>query len=93
MDQGVISAMKRHYKMGFLRETLACEHSTNFDFVQFVKKWTVLDCMNVLREAWISLTPNTLRNSWKKLINPVKFVNICDNLKILSRTNNCKLHI
>ncbi|XP_051161312.1 jerky protein homolog-like isoform X2 [Leptopilina boulardi] len=38
-------------------------------------KWTVLDCMNVLREAWISLTPNTLRNSWKKLINPASLLN------------------
>lgn len=74
MDQGVISALKRHYKMGFLRESLTCNHNSNCEFIQFVKKWTVLNCMNVLKESWISLTPNTLRNSWKKLINTVSII-------------------
>lgn len=68
MDQGVISAMKRHYKTGFLRELLSQNHDNNNDVVSFVKKLTVLDCMHVLKEAWISLTPTTLQNSWKKLM-------------------------
>ena len=68
MDQGVISALKRRYKTGFLYEMLSRNHKTNAEFVQSVKKWSILNCMFVLRESWGALTQSTLRNAWKKLL-------------------------
>ena len=68
MNQGVISALKRRYKTGFLHEMLSRNHKKNAEFVQSVKKWSILDCMFVLRESWSALTQSTLRNAWKKLL-------------------------
>ena len=44
MDQGVISALKRRYKTGFLYEMLFRNHTKNAEFVQSVKKWSILNC-------------------------------------------------
>ena len=38
MDQGIISALKRRYKTGFLHEMLSRNHQTNAEFVQSIKK-------------------------------------------------------
>lgn len=83
MDQGVISAMKRHYKTGLLRELLSSDTFANGDVVLFLKKWTVLDCMKILKEAWDILTPTTIGNAWNKIL-----PNIKKNVQNISVTNN-----
>ena len=47
MDQGVISALKHRYKMGFLYEMLSRNHKTNAEFVQSIKRWTILNCISI----------------------------------------------
>ena len=78
MDQGIISALKRRYKMGFLHGMLSRNHQTNAEFVQSIKKWSILDCMFVLRESWAALTQSTLRNAWKKLLPNHLPHSVCD---------------
>ena len=78
MDQGIISALKRRYKMGFLHEMLSRNHQTNAEFVQSIKKWSILDCMFVLRESWAALTQSTLCNAWKKLLPNHLPHSVCD---------------
>lgn len=38
------------YKTGFLRESLTQNHGSSLNFVQFVKKWTILDCIKIYRK-------------------------------------------
>ncbi|XP_033225262.1 jerky protein homolog-like [Belonocnema kinseyi] len=68
MNQGVISAVKLHYKTGFLRELLAGQHDNKASVIKFVKKFSVLEYIGILRNAWSSITTSVLSNSWKKLI-------------------------
>ena len=78
MDQGIISALKRRYKTVFLHEMLSRNHQTNAEFVQSITKWSILDCMFVLRESWDALTQSTLRNAWKKLLPNHLPHSVCD---------------
>lgn len=88
MDQGVISAVKRHYKTGFLRELLACQHEDKASALSFVKKWSVFDCMKILQTSWSSITTSTLRNSWKKLI-----PTLGPSTSVISPSNDELLHL
>lgn len=64
MDQGVIMSMKRHYKRNLLRELLLQENDC---VTTFCKSLNMLKCCEYLSQAWDSVTPQTLRNAWKKL--------------------------
>uniref|UniRef100_A0A0K0EBY7 HTH CENPB-type domain-containing protein n=1 Tax=Strongyloides stercoralis TaxID=6248 RepID=A0A0K0EBY7_STRER len=64
MDQGVISAMKRLYRSGFLM-TLVEEDE---NLVDFWKKMTLSDALHEIAEAWSEVKPVTLIRSWRKII-------------------------
>lgn len=68
MDQGVISALKRVYRTGFLRELLSHTHDNRSNVLRFMKQWNVLNCMNVLKNAWDGLSQSTLSNPWRRLL-------------------------
>ena len=68
MDQGPISAFKRHYKTGFLRESLGKNLQSRSQVLEFVKKRSLLECFYILKEAWKCLSDSTLSNAWKKLL-------------------------
>ncbi|XP_055523048.1 jerky protein homolog-like [Wyeomyia smithii] len=69
MDQSVINAIKTRYKRKLML-TLVLENE-NLPFQDRLKKITLLQSVNWLSEAWDEITPSTIRNSWKKLIDPV----------------------
>lgn len=66
MDQGVINSMKCNYKSAFLRRLLNSESGPS-TITDFKKKFTIKDCIYMLREAWDSVTQETLANAWHKL--------------------------
>ena len=70
MDQGPISATKRHYKTGFLRELLSQNCKDKSGVIAFVKKLSLVDCFHVLHEAWNRLSEKTLSNAWNEIIFP-----------------------
>ncbi|XP_011708346.1 PREDICTED: jerky protein homolog-like [Wasmannia auropunctata] len=64
MDQGVIEQTKRIYKKNVLRLLL----KENLPQTVFLKLWTILDCCNVIAEAWNNVSFNNLRRAWKNLL-------------------------
>lgn len=66
MDQAVINATKTRYKRKLmLKLILENEH---LKFEDRLKKITLQDCIDWIAEAWDEISPMTIQNSWKKLV-------------------------
>ncbi|KAL4126732.1 hypothetical protein QTP88_010941 [Uroleucon formosanum] len=66
MDQGVISCLKRRYKMIFLRYLL---QEDCFDSMkELLKTWTIKDAIFAVCNAWENVPAITLRLSWPKIL-------------------------
>lgn len=71
MDQGPIQATKMRYKKKLMLELLLANE--NIPFEQRLKEITLKQSIDWLVDAWQEVTPETMINSWKKLveINPI----------------------
>ena len=66
-DQGVIRALKAHFRNAIRQAIIDAideDHDENGPGV--VKKITLLQAMDMLKDAWISVTPDTVKNCWRK---------------------------
>ena len=66
MDQGVINSLKCNYRSAFLRRLLNSESPPNM-IAEFKNEFNIRDCLYMLRDAWDSVTQESLMNSWHKL--------------------------
>ncbi|XP_046142498.1 jerky protein homolog-like [Osmia bicornis bicornis] len=64
MDQGIIAKMKTVYRHKAIRKATTYQGGIN----QFQKQFTLKDCIQVLDESWMEVSPNNIINSWKKII-------------------------
>lgn len=64
MDQGVIEQTKKIYKKNVLRLLLM----GTLKQTKFLKQLTILDCCNMIAEAWNNVSINNLRKAWKNLL-------------------------
>lgn len=64
MDQGVIEQTKKIYKKNMLRLLLM----GTLKQTEFLKQLTILDCCNMIAEAWNNVSINNLRKAWKNLL-------------------------
>ena len=62
-DQGIINALKFHYRKNMVRKLMDCIDSGKKveDF-----KITLLDALKMIREAWDKVTPMTIMNCFRK---------------------------
>ncbi|KAJ8935904.1 hypothetical protein NQ318_008667 [Aromia moschata] len=94
MDQGVISALKRCYKTMFLNELLAKEFEEKGTVDELIKKWNLRDCFHLLQNAWDNVTIDTLKNSWKNLLQlhlagPVQTQTVARLLEVIRHIPSC----
>ena len=73
MDQGVISAMKRHYIRRYLDEVLVVIEDGFVDnrgerTLANIKRYNIRSAIFNFAAAWQDLRPSVLANSWKKLL-------------------------
>ncbi|XP_018396043.1 PREDICTED: jerky protein homolog-like [Cyphomyrmex costatus] len=87
MDQGIIEQTKRNYRKNVLRLLL----EANLLQTVFLKKLTILDCCNMIAEAWNNVLFNDLRRAWKNLlsINDAVDVTLNDNSNGRDESENC----
>lgn len=65
MDQGVISITKKLYKKYFVSKLLS-EEPFNID--NFLKKFTIKDCIDLISKAWQNIQPSTLMKVWRPML-------------------------
>ena len=73
MDQGVISAMKRHYIRRYLDEVLVVIEDGFVDnrgerTLANIKRYNIRSAIFNFAAGWQDLRPSVLANSWKKLL-------------------------
>ena len=76
MDQGVISAVKRHYIRRYLDEVLVVIDDELVDnrgerTLANIKRYNIRSAIFNFAAAWQDLRPSVLANSWKKLLEDV----------------------
>ena len=67
MDQGVLVALKRHYKRKLLRR-LVIEDDNGASIPQFLKSIDMKVVVELLSESWNLIKESTFRKSWRKII-------------------------
>lgn len=69
MDQGVIETTKKDYKKSLIRQLLLEEEDVDEEdaAANFLKRWNMLDCCELIAQAWDDLSDATLCNAWKKI--------------------------
>ena len=68
MDGGVISIVKTHYKHLVLSAAIKAAESKNTSYIDFLKKITILDAIQMFDIAWSKVPESAMRNVWKKLM-------------------------
>ena len=71
MDQGVIQSVKKRYKKKLLHR-LIIEDDMGTSIVDFIKGVNLRIVVDLVHEAWMEISKDTLRRSWQKIlpINP-----------------------
>ncbi|XP_015431915.1 PREDICTED: jerky protein homolog-like [Dufourea novaeangliae] len=64
MEQGIIANVKRNFRHRLLQRTLYFPDGVDHFFIDYDLK----DCINFIYNAWMSVTPKNIRNSWTKLL-------------------------
>ena len=70
MNQGCIAAKKKRYKTSLLRELIAYNFPDMSSVNEFLSKWSLLDCCNLVAYSWKQLSEATLGNCWTKILTP-----------------------
>ena len=85
MDQGVLKNLKRNYRKQLLRDLIGQEDT---DMVPYLRAINMKDVVDRSVVAWDSITEETLRRSWKKLM-PNEETNVegCDTTIDISVTD------
>ncbi len=60
LDQGIISAFKRHYRTELVKEILL----SDVNATEFLKKFYLKEMFRVAGRAWDKVTPTTVENCW-----------------------------
>ena len=67
LDQGIIRAMKLHYRKNLLSSLIAkLESDLQRPLSDFVKSITVLDALHFLKRAWQKVSPICIQNCFRK---------------------------
>ena len=67
LDQGIIRAMKQHYRKRLLSNLVAkLESNSEKPLTEFIKTTTVLDALHFLKQAWQKVTPVCIQNCFRK---------------------------
>ena len=66
MDQGPIASLKKRYITAFM--LAAMNRADDVDMKTFTKKWDLLKTALAIGTAWSQITPETLKNSWNKIL-------------------------
>ena len=67
MDQGVIQSLKMRYKKKLLRR-LIIEDDLGTSIVDFLKGVHMKMVIDLVHEAWMEISKDTLRRSWQKIL-------------------------
>ena len=62
LDQGIISAFKRHYRTELVKEILL----SDVNATEFLKKFYLKEMFRVAGRAWDKVTPTTVENCWEE---------------------------
>ena len=65
-DQGIIAALKAHYRSLLNRRICTLAEGNDFKAEDLVKKIRVIDALYLLDEAWKKVTPQTIQNCFNK---------------------------
>ncbi|XP_043263273.1 jerky protein homolog-like [Colletes gigas] len=63
MDQGIIAKLKKRYRHKMLRHVLTFPGGLN----EFYSRFTIKDCIFLVRDAWEDVTSNDIKNGWNKI--------------------------
>ena len=93
MNQGVIEATKRIYKLSLARQFLSRADDTSFE--QFMRQLTLKDCCEMIATAWDEVSATCLQKAWNNLLeskapseeDPLNIYDISD--KSILETVNC----
>ena len=67
LDQGIIRAMKQHYRKRLLSNLVVkLESNSEKPLTEFIKTTTVLDALHFLKQAWQKVTPVCIQNCFRK---------------------------
>ncbi|XP_017787740.1 PREDICTED: tigger transposable element-derived protein 2-like [Habropoda laboriosa] len=64
MDQGIIAKLKGCFRYQLLKKILDFPHG----IMEFYLDYDIVDCINILQDAWTVVSSENIRNSWKKLL-------------------------
>lgn len=64
MDQGIIAKTKVLYRYKMLRKAATYIGDVN----KFHEQYSIRDCIDILNESWIDVTPENIRDAWRKMI-------------------------
>lgn len=79
MDCGVFQAFKCHYKNNFLQRMLDCINN-EVSISDFVKGFTPKDALIYAARAWDSISKETLKNAWHRLLPHTLFIDDDDDV-------------
>ena len=68
MDQGVLEALKRHYKHDLLLCMLNEERVGSMNIAEFIKTINIKDAVLMSARSWDEVKEPTIAKSWKKLL-------------------------
>ena len=68
MDQQVISNFKKLYTKALFRKCFQVTSDTQLTLKEFWKDhFSILNCVNMIDQAWVNVTYRTLNSAWRKL--------------------------
>ncbi|XP_051173727.1 putative uncharacterized protein DDB_G0282133 [Leptopilina boulardi] len=71
MNQGLVSLTKKHYKNNLLKQALLSRHGTE----NYIKKFNLHDCLQLIGEAWDNINSATLKKVWKTFLSDSQAIN------------------
>ena len=72
MDQGILEALKSHYKKRLLRHLILENESSSLPVPEILKALTIKDAVYWSAQAWEEVTSISLARGWNKLLRPTK---------------------
>ena len=67
MDQGILEALKRHYRRKLLEELLF-QDDEGISIVEYLKSTDMLKVITIVAASWDEIAPTSLQLSWRKLL-------------------------
>ena len=67
MDQGILEALKHHYRRKLLEELLFRDDE-GVSIVEYLKSTDMLKVINIVAASWDEIAPTSLQLSWRKLL-------------------------